>query len=232
MLITVLVAVAALVQQSAPASPICRLTPSNGGWEGSCGTLFGGEPILTVSAAPAVTTGVWRAGPKPIAVWAGNMRFPGGAVPVEIEVYSEGPGVLRSGVNWALVTSFSRSPDTLRFDLDVSQPVPPSDLDRDIVRRAAEIISSESVWDRADDRKCGAEDKTWSIYCAMHRASIEVTGGFSHRRPALQVVRRIINQRSAGRNYGHRLQDYNNDPTTRLADVHSLFTEALAQMNR
>jgi|HubBroStandDraft_4_1064222.scaffolds.fasta_scaffold164813_3 hypothetical protein len=31
------------------------------------------------------------------------------------------------------------------------------------------------------------------------------------RRPAMEVVRIIIDERSAGRNYQHRLMDYNND---------------------
>lgn len=232
MLIPVLVLAASFAQQAAPPPPSCRLVPANGRWEGSCGTLFGGKPILTVSVAQAITTGVWRRGLTPIAVWSGEMRFPGGPVPVEIEVYKDRSGILRSGVSWALITSYSNSPEMLRFDLDVSRPVPPSSLDRDIVKRAAEILSSEAVWDRADDRECGANDRAWSIYCAIHRASIEITGGFSHRRPALQVVRQIINERSADRNYTHRLRDYNNDPRTRLEEVHSLFTQALARMNQ
>jgi hypothetical protein len=45
------------------------------------------------------------------------------------------------------------------------------------------------------------------------------------------VVREIVDQRSAGRKYDHRLMGYNNDPSTRLEDVQSLFAEALARMN-
>ena len=66
----------------------------------------------------------------------------------------------------------------------------------------------------------------------MHQASLDVTGGFHHRRPALEAVRGIVDERSAGRNYAHRLQDYNNDPSTTLADVKSLFAETLARMDR
>lgn len=230
MLTWIFVATAAF-QQAAPANLICELVKTREQWVGFCGSLFGGAPTLAVAAVPAGTRGAWRSGPGPVAVWAGAMRFEGGGVPVEIEVYAEGTGVLRSGVNWAIVTRVSRRPDTLRVHLDVSRRVPASDLDRAIVRRAAEILSSESVWDRADDRNCGPDDRTWSVYCAMHRASLELTGGFDHRRPALQVVREIVSARSAGRQYSHRLQDYNNDPTTRLADVRSLFAEATVRMN-
>ncbi len=64
----------------------------------------------------------------------------------------------------------------------------------------------------------------------MEKATIQVTGGFQHSRPALQLVRDVISDRSAGRHYDHLLMDYNNDPRTRLSDVQNVFKEALAQM--
>lgn len=66
----------------------------------------------------------------------------------------------------------------------------------------------------------------------MTRASMEVTGGIHHRRPAMEVVRQIGDARSKGRGYEHRLRDYNNDLSTTLADVRSLFEAALARMKR
>ena len=69
-----------------------------------------------------------------------------------------------------------------------------------------------------------------SIYCADEQATIEVTGGFHHRRPALELVRVIVEERTKDKKYQHRLMDYNNDRTTTLADVKSLFAEALAQI--
>jgi hypothetical protein len=66
----------------------------------------------------------------------------------------------------------------------------------------------------------------------MEKAAIDVTGGFNHRRPALESVRVIVEERTATRNYHHRLMDYNNDPTTRLDDVQSLFKEALIRMEK
>lgn len=95
-----------------------------------------------------------------------------------------------------------------------------------IVRAAAAILSNNAVWNRADDRKCSANATTWCIYCALEKATIDVTGGFNHRRPALETVREIVDQRTAGRDYHHRLMDYNNDPTTHLSDVQGLFKEA------
>jgi hypothetical protein len=59
---------------------------------------------------------------------------------------------------------------------------------------------------------------------------IEVTGGFNHRRPAGELVRQVVEERSAGRNYSHRMMDYNNDARTMIADVRSLFAEAIARI--
>jgi hypothetical protein len=46
----------------------------------------------------------------------------------------------------------------------------------------------------------------------------------------MEAVRGIVDERTATRNYHHRLMDYNNDPTTTLGDVQSLFSEALTRM--
>jgi hypothetical protein len=61
---------------------------------------------------------------------------------------------------------------------------------------------------------------------------IEATGGFHHRRPASELVRVIVDERSKGKDYSHRLMDYNNDKSTRLSDVQSLFAEAIARIKR
>jgi len=153
---------------------------------------------------------------------------PGGSI--EIESYTDGTGILRTAGGWFHIAQFQRSAESIRFRVDPAQQVAPSDLDRQIIQRAAALLSTEAKWDRADDRVCAATDTTWSIYCALQRATIEVTGAFHHRRPALELVRIIVEQRTAGRNYSHRLMDYNNDKTTRLEDVRSLFADAVRKM--
>jgi hypothetical protein len=70
------------------------------------------------------------------------------------------------------------------------------------------------------------------MYCALERATRDVTGGFHHRRPALELVRVIVEERTKGRDYRHRLMDYNNDSTTHIADVHSVFAAALGKIPR
>lgn len=209
------------------AAPPCELHASGARFAGSCGRQ------LDIARAEAVTTGVWRKDRHPAAVWAGDVTdAEDGKSPVELETYADGSGILRTIYGWYPVTHFQARAKTITFRLDTARQVPPSELDDQIVRRAAAILSSDAVWNRADDRKCPDGAKSWSIYCAMELATREVTGGFSHRRPALEAVRQIVDERTAGRPYHHRLMDYNNDPSTHLEDVRTLFADALARMAR
>ncbi|HEX3809313.1 MAG TPA: hypothetical protein VHW02_06395 [Rhizomicrobium sp.] len=201
-------------------------------FKGGCGALFDQTPAMTLAPVAAVASGMWRRGLNPQSVWAGTLTdddYPG--APLELEIYADGKGVLRTEYGWFPASNIAVAPDNLRFDLDGVREVAPSTVDADILRRAAAILSSDAVWNRADNRKCPDGVATWSIYCAMQKATIDVTGVFHHRRPALEVVRKIIDARTAARNYDHRLMDYNNDKTTKLADVQSLFAEALSDMN-
>jgi hypothetical protein len=224
-------AIAGNTQSSTPSH--CAFHQTGDHYAGSCGALFDQTPTLTLRTAAAISTGVWRKDLHPVSVWAGDITEEGSSnESIELEIYSGGWGVLRTEYGWFSVTQFAESPSPFSFDLDASHEVNPNALDEEIVRKAAAILSTSEVWNRADNRKCSANATTWSIYCAMEKATIEVTGGFHHRRPALEAVRQIVDERSAGRNYHHRLMDYNNDPTTRLSDVQSLFHEALTQMEK
>lgn len=233
--VTVIGAIAfCLISFHAIAAPAhCKLVRTGQQWQGSCPGLNGQTPTMTVSAAGTVKTGRYRRDVTPLAVLTGEMQTRAGALQLEIEFYADGSGNFRrEGLPWLQTANVAIGKDLVEFDLDLEKTVPPSDLDREIIVRAAAILASDAVWDRADDRQCDPADKTWSIYCAMIRATLEVTGGIHHRRPAMELVRQVVDERSAGRQYEHRLRDYNNDPATRLSDVQSLFKEALARLKR
>jgi hypothetical protein len=103
-------------------------------------------------------------------------------------------------------------------DSGVRPTVGPEDIR--IVERAKQILSSPVVWNRKDDRECFTNAKTFSLYCALEDASNQVSGKFAHREAATQEVRFVVDAVAADRpNYHHRLVDYNNDPTTTLADI-------------
>jgi len=99
------------------------------------------------------------------------------------------------------------------------QPVTNDDLR--ILLRAEELLKDESVWNRKDDRECDDDEATGkrSLFCALQKACIDVIGVYDHRRVALQEVRFAVEAATHGKDFEHRLRDFNNLPTTRLADV-------------
>jgi hypothetical protein len=107
------------------------------------------------------------------------------------------------------------------------QPVTPDDLR--ILTKAAELLKDESAWNRADDRECTDDEATGkrSLFCALQKACIEVLGKYDHRRVALQEVRFAVEDATRGRDFEHRLRDFNNLPTTRLADIQAVLKVAM-----
>jgi hypothetical protein len=105
---------------------------------------------------------------------------------------------------------------------EVRPPVSKADIE--IVKRARKILDSPSKWNRADNRICPAGAKTFSLYCALEKATDEVSGNFQHRGAAMQEARFVIDEIAPNRdNYQHRLMGYNNDPTTTFADLQKVF---------
>ena len=101
--------------------------------------------------------------------------------------------------------------------------------DLQIVKRARELLNSESKWNRADNRICPAQAKTVSLYCALQMATVELSGKAEHRGAALQEARFVIDEIARDRDYDHRLMNYNNDRTTTFSDIQEVLriTESL-----
>ena len=66
-----------------------------------------------------------------------------------------------------------------------------------------------------------------SLFCALQKACVDVLGSYDHRRAALQEVRFAVEDATRGRDFEHRLRDFNNLPTTRLSDVKAVLQVAL-----
>ena len=75
---------------------------------------------------------------------------------------------------------------------DARPPVTKADVR--IVQRAREILNSQSEWNRADTRVCPADAKRFSLYCALEKATDEVSGKFEHRGAAMQEARFVIDE--------------------------------------
>jgi hypothetical protein len=221
-----------------PPAALCRLSlqPVDQSWKGVCGPVFSNdEPTTLTARTVASLPGGSGGGTAPTLMLVAKLTGHPETSDLELEFHGE-VGVIRSQVGWRSVTVVSQSAATLQFRIADTEPQP-TDLDRKILERAAEILGTDAVWDRADDRKCEPDDKTWSLFCALHHASLELTAGFHHRRPCLQIVRQILYERVAeerkkGRKYPHIMMDYNNDPAVRLADIQNVLAEAAARMKR
>ena len=97
------------------------------------------------------------------------------------------------------------------------QPV--TDEDVRILRRADKILASAAAWNRHDTRICKPTDTTWSLFCALEKASLEVLGEYRHREVALQEVRFAVEDATRGMELHHRLMDYNNLESTKFEDI-------------
>jgi len=115
--------------------------------------------------------------------------------------------------------------DPIEFE---QRDLPVTNEDLLILTKAGELLKDESVWNRADDRECKDDEVTGkrSLFCALQKASIDVLGTYDHRRVALQEVRFAVEDATRGRDFEHRLRDFNNLPTTRLADVKAVLRVA------
>jgi hypothetical protein len=136
---------------------------------------------------------------------------------------------LNAGIQMSVVTllfvAATMMPVAAAQSSDDSQSRPPvSKSDVLIVQKARQILNSSEKWNRSDNRSCPATETKFSLYCALEKATYEVTRNFAHREAAMQEARFVIDEDLAPNNhYDHRLMDYNNDPRTTFADVQRFF---------
>lgn len=170
-----------------------------------------------------------RGEPGSDVLWTGKLSEGSLVWPVEIASYqyeTEAKRVIRTPAGWFLLTGSGLPTSPIQLKWDIRAEAPPSRQDLKIVQAAREILNDESVWDRADDRVCDPGDTTYSLYCALARATKEAMGKYQHRQPAMQVVRRIVGEQWPDRLSNHRLMDFNNHPDTTHADLQKLFALA------
>jgi len=106
--------------------------------------------------------------------------------------------------------------------------------DLKILLRADAILSDSTKWNRQDNRQCDDDIATgkYSLYCALYKASIDVTGKYIHRRAAMQVVRFTVEKYDNGRIKEHRLMDWNNSPKTTFVEVKKVLREAIERVEK
>lgn len=106
--------------------------------------------------------------------------------------------------------------------------------DLQIIERADQILADSAAWHKTDDRACEddiARD-TYSLFCALYKASVDITGAYAHRRPAMQIVRFTLEKYENGRVQNHRLMDWNNHPDTSFEEVKRVLAESMSEVRR
>ena len=104
-------------------------------------------------------------------------------------------------------------------------------VDTRILARASELLANPARWNREDNRECPEGEEKLSLYCALILATKETTGAAYHRTTAMEEVRAVIAERSK-KQYPHRLMGFNNDPETRLEDIHAVLRKASARLTQ
>jgi hypothetical protein len=107
---------------------------------------------------------------------------------------------------------------------DRNQPVTVDDLR--IIERADAILTLPGAWSRHDTRICLPADSTYSLYCALEKAQLDLFGEYHHRAVGPQEVRFALEDVTNGFPFRHRLRDYNNLPSTQFADIKRVLTIA------
>lgn len=82
-----------------------------------------------------------------------------------------------------------------------------------ILDRALTLLNNGNNWNRLDNRICDNSlyPYKWSLFCALHQASIDIDSEYRHLRPAIQAARQAIDEATAGKKYDHVLRDFNNE---------------------
>ena len=85
--------------------------------------------------------------------------------------------------------------------------------DIQILERAMNLLNNGNNWNRIDNRVCddSSYPYKWSLFCALHQASIDIDSEYRHLRPAVQAARQAIDEATSGKKYEHVLRDFNNE---------------------
>jgi hypothetical protein len=167
--------------------------------------------------------------------WLGTMRGVQPEDPTRLEVVPNklsAGSVARTPYGWFNITGFDESERGLRLVMDASKQVRPTNDDVAILQRAIALIPDREAWNKNDNRQCSPGSQKLSLFCALMRATTDISGGVHYRQPAMQAVREELNLVDASRIKTHRIMDFNNHPDTTLEEIHALLLRASARVTR
>lgn len=104
-----------------------------------------------------------------------------------------------------------------------------SEADLEILHETRGFLSDESKWARNEETQCDLGAEALTLFCALQKASFDVSDDFLLRRPALEEVRYAIDGMTET-SLDRRLIDFNNLETTDLADIYRVIDIALERL--
>jgi len=116
---------------------------------------------------------------------------------------------------------------SISFTINHDPEVPVTKDDLKIIHIAKKLLSEEKYWNKTDDRNCEDDlaNKSFSLYCALRIASLEVENKYNHRNAVLQKLRHLIELKYLGKKWRHRLKDFNNMEETSYEDIVNILNE-------
>lgn len=110
---------------------------------------------------------------------------------------------------------------SISFTMDDDPVVPPTQDDLSIIQLAKKLLASEENWNHNDDRNCEDDlaNNSYSLYCALRLATLEVENRYNHRNAALQKLRHLIASKFPDRKWNHRFMEFNNMKETKFEDI-------------
>ena len=129
--------------------------------------------------------------------------------------------------NYYTLDNLNFGKESITFYVDDDPDVPVTKNDLKIITIAKSLLSSIEKWNKADDRVCNDDlsSNSYSLYCALRIASLEVEERYNHRNAVLQKLRHLIEEKYPGRKWNHRLMDFNNMEATSHEDVLNILNE-------
>lgn len=135
--------------------------------------------------------------------------------------------LFKSTPGWFTMDSLVWNENGFSFSIDHDPDVPVTNTDLEIINQVIKMLDKPSSWHQNDDRDCedDVEKKVYSLFCALKTASIEAEGDYNHRNAIMQKVRHQIEKRYPGREWNHRLMDFNNLAETDFTTIQNLLQE-------
>lgn len=134
--------------------------------------------------------------------------------------------LIKTSDGWFAMNKLKVYKDSITFEMDNDLDPPLTESDLLIIRKTIVLLKDEKQWNRNDDRLCKDDiaNKSYSLFCALQTASIEVAGSYDHRKAVLQIIRKTIAEMYPNKAFEHRLRDFNNLPETTHTVLMDLLT--------